>query len=173
MSKKAAKKTKRAKDANPYKIAVRNGSQTIRYDDATKVHPSLKSFFCYCLHKVALQHKNQLEQAIDIFNLQTIHLGVLRVIAGNHVNQNQLSEQLGIDKASTVKIIDRLEEEKVIVRQQCPEDRRVNYLKITPKGEKSLELAVETANKVEKEFLKDLSDSEIKVLKDVLQRLVN
>jgi DNA-binding MarR family transcriptional regulator len=173
--KKSAKKTSKPLPQR-MSVEVKIGSDAVRYDNVSKVHPALKSFMCYCLQKVSLQHKEHLEGALGVLNLHlhTPQLGVLHVIGhGETVSQNEVGENLGIDKTSMVKIIDRLEDTKLIERKQSPKDRRVNFLNITVKGEKVLRQAKEILAAEEKRFLEPLSEAETKMFKDFLYRLLN
>lgn len=60
------------------------------------------------------------------------------VIARNSgtINQCQLGDELLIDKASMVRIIDNLSESGMIERTVNPDDRREHLLKLTEEGEK-------------------------------------
>jgi DNA-binding MarR family transcriptional regulator len=174
--KRPSAKTDSKRSLQQMSLAVTVGkTEPVRYEDVTKVHPALQTFFCYCLQKVALRHKDQVERDLNQLNLNlfTPQLGVLYVIEhGESVSQNDVGEKLGIDKASMVKIIDRLEDAKVIERKQSLKDRRVNFLNITPKGEKIIKQAKEILEIQEGKFLSPLSESEVKVFKDLLYRLL-
>jgi DNA-binding MarR family transcriptional regulator len=173
-TKKAMKKAGSA-TALSYEInEVRVGQQTIRFQDITKVHPVLKNYFCYCLNKVALRKKTLLEKALSELKIQGLHFGTLKLIGNiDQVNQLQVGEEMGIDKASMVKVFDYLEGQKLIERKKSAQDRRVNLLNITEKGRRTLHRARKICERTEKEFLKPLSPSEAQTLKELLLRLLN
>ena len=50
------------------------------------------------------------------------------------LNQTDLAEELYLDKASIVRMLDYLEAEGCIVRRQNPRDRRAHLLELTPKA---------------------------------------
>ena len=50
------------------------------------------------------------------------------------LNQTDLAEELYIDKASVVRMLDYLESEDCIVRRRNPRDRRAHILELTPKA---------------------------------------
>jgi MarR family transcriptional regulator for hemolysin len=59
------------------------------------------------------------------------------VVIENHegdLNQTDLAEELYIDKASVVRMLDYLAAEDCIVRRQNPRDRRAHILELTPKA---------------------------------------
>lgn len=148
---------------------------TFRYDDITKVNSALKDLFSYTIYKTAMRFRSQLERALIGTELQSIHLGILITIGRSEpcVNQNQLAEQIGIDKASLVKIIDRLENCELIVRKQSAKDRRVNFIQITKKGEECMKKAQQISEDEERKFLSGLSSSEAQVFKSTLLKLLS
>ncbi|MBK8965951.1 MAG: MarR family winged helix-turn-helix transcriptional regulator [Saprospiraceae bacterium] len=50
------------------------------------------------------------------------------------LNQTVLADELLIDKASVVRMLDYLEAENCIVRKRNPQDRRAHILELTPKA---------------------------------------
>ncbi len=148
-------------------------SESVQYEDICKVHQSLKHYFGYCLFKVASKQKSLAEREVSKMGMQTIHLGIL-VILGDEgpMSQMELGESLGIDKASMVKLIDKLEKLKLISRKSDINDRRVNLLTVTDRGKKTAIKAKEIVLQVEKKFLLCLSDQEQANLRLYLSKLV-
>src|SRR5438132_14067287 len=60
--------------------------------------------------------------------------GVLNLLAEGPISQQELGEQLGIDRTTVVELIDELERKGVVVRRRNPSDRRSYALSLTPKG---------------------------------------
>ncbi|MBC7465093.1 MAG: MarR family transcriptional regulator [Bdellovibrio sp.] len=144
------------------------------YADDAKVHPYLKEFFSYCFYKAAIILRERLAERITEFGLIPSHLGVLKLLKGlgDH-SQNQLADQLGIDKATMVKLIDRLEKQKFIKRAQDSSDRRVWRVGITPNGEKLLLKVSAIRGEVETKFLSSLTADEVKVLRKCIPQLLD
>jgi len=92
------------------------------------------------------------------------------VIARNNgeINQCQLGEELLIDKASMVRIIDTLCENGMIERTANPEDRRVHLLKITNDGEKWVLVIRKHINEINEMFLSFLPEEERRQFKENL-----
>jgi DNA-binding MarR family transcriptional regulator len=163
------------KTKKPSKVAkvVKKSTDVCSYLD-TKVHPFLKDYFGYCFYKAALILRERLADKIYEFGLVPSHLGILRLLKelGAH-SQNQLADQLGIDKATMVKLIDQLEAEKLILRAQDGKDRRIWRISITPSGEKLLLKVSQIRRDTETEFLSTLTDAERKVLLKCIPQLLD
>lgn len=67
-----------------------------------------------------------------------IHRNYYALVVIDHykgnLSQTTLGQELFLDKASVVRMLDYLEEEGCIVRKQNPEDRRAHLLELTPKA---------------------------------------
>jgi DNA-binding MarR family transcriptional regulator len=83
-------------------------------------------------------------------------------------NQLTLGQDLGIDKATIVKIIDKLEKLNFVKREIDPTDRRAKLLSITPKGKRTLEKIREIKEETEERIFKEFSEVE----KDQFKKLV-
>lgn len=59
--------------------------------------------------------------------------------AQGSLNQQNLADELQVDKVSVVRIVDYLSENNLLERRQNPRDRREQLLRITPAGEKLIE----------------------------------
>lgn len=140
----------------------KGGSKTeIVFSDETKVHPNLKDILCYCIHKSALILKSRMNKELAQFDVQLPHLGIMRVLAANEtVSQNQMCEEMGIDKASMVKLIDHLEVRGLVERVGSKQDRRVKNLHLTRAAKDLLNRAQKVREKQEAVFLQTLSPSD-------------
>lgn len=76
------------------------------------------------------------------------------------MNQLALGEQMGVDKASMVKLLDTIEELGFITRKTDPNDRRAKVLDVTPAGKKIIPKLMQVRQKVEKDFLSGLTNQE-------------
>ncbi|OGS28216.1 MAG: hypothetical protein A2297_01905 [Elusimicrobia bacterium RIFOXYB2_FULL_48_7] len=65
----------------------------------------------------------------------------LKYSTSNSLPQNVLSKRLFVNKADMTGIIDRLEKAKYVERLADPKDRRVNLIRITKDGDKTLKQA--------------------------------
>ena len=87
------------------------------------------------------------------------------------VFQKDIEKCLKLTNPTVTGIVKRLEEKEMIVRCPSSNDARYKCLHVTEKGKevicKSFKFG---ANNIEKQLIKDMSDEEVKMLKDLLYR---
>jgi DNA-binding MarR family transcriptional regulator len=138
-----------------------------------KFHPALKEFFGYCFFKSALRMRAMLAESLCEHDLIPPHMGIMYLLKKSPpLNQITLGEELGIDKATMVKLIDKLESLKLVERNSHPEDRRVKLIQLTKKGHEKIDLIYKIGKQVEKEFLAPLSEEERAIIRKIIPQLV-
>jgi MarR family transcriptional regulator, organic hydroperoxide resistance regulator len=65
------------------------------------------------------------------------------VINHQGINSRLLADQLGVTPGNVTGIVDRLEEQNLIIRRPDPQDRRVIWIEATPKGRELLHKLME------------------------------
>jgi MarR family transcriptional regulator, transcriptional regulator for hemolysin len=66
--------------------------------------------------------------------ITSLQLGVLRMLQFETLTISTISQRMGLDPASMVRIVDALERDGLAARGVDPHDRRRNPIQITPKG---------------------------------------
>ncbi len=61
---------------------------------------------------------------------------------GHRLRMCDLAAQVALSPSGLTRAVDRLEESGLVVREHCPEDRRVSYASLTPAGLARIEAAV-------------------------------
>jgi len=98
----------------------------------------------------------------------------LALVAANPgISQTELSRDLGSDKASVVSLIDELEGHGWATRQRSTSDRRRHALHVTPAGKKVLREMTAIALETEAPLHEALSEAELSVLSEMLDRVYN
>lgn len=137
-----------------------------------KIHPSLKPFFGYRFKKLALILQTAQNEALAPLKLSPIHVGIMVLLkAAGTMNQVSLGDELGIDKATMVKIIDALEKNKCVARTSDDSDRRVKLIQLTAKGRETLEKSVKLMSDVRDNFLSPLTAGEKEALEKIFMKL--
>lgn len=94
--------------------------------------------------------------------------------APNHqLRLSELADKTLLSRSNLTRLVDRLEQAKLLCRKSCPSDRRGTYAALTPAGLSMQEQmwSVYAAGIVEY-FAAHVSESEAKTLQQVLQRLL-
>ncbi len=87
------------------------------------------------------------------------------------VSQVELSRKTGVDRATLVGIIDRMEEAGLLERRPCPKDRRVHRVWLTERGRGFEEDLVNAADRVRERIVQRISPGEYMQLRQLLSRL--
>lgn len=145
----------------------------VKFKDEMQVSPALRGYFGYCLFKAGARLRLLMDEAMASHKMQCHHFGILRVLTINEViSQIKLGDELGIDKASMVKLIDHLEKNKYVIRQTDKQDRRVKNVQLTEKGIKALAFCDSIKSRIEADFFKNVTSSEQAILKKLIPQLL-
>lgn len=139
----------------------------------SKVHPVLATFFGYAYTKTALIYKMKFVEDLKSIGIIGPQCGILYIL--NHSgpqSQIKLGGELGIDKATMVKLIDELEKMNFVSRTSDLVDRRIKMIALTSHGKKSLPRITAIRDKNEEKFLSVLSPSEQQSLKSIVSKLL-
>lgn len=136
------------------------------------MHPSLVPIFGYCFSKSALKLRKMLSEELSHFAIIPPQMGLLIILSkAGAMNQIRLGEEMHIDKATMVKLIDSLERSDLVRRKADLSDRRVKMVELTAKGKKTLPLLHRARDKAEAQFLKPLTKAEHKELQRLISKL--
>ncbi|KPP96862.1 transcriptional regulator SlyA [Marinobacter sp. HL-58] len=80
---------------------------------------------------------------------------------GEGLTQRELARLMAIENPTLVRLLDSLEEQGLIERRPCPNDRRARRLHLTPDGTEFMNVLTERAAKLREEMLAGISDEEI------------
>jgi DNA-binding MarR family transcriptional regulator len=138
-----------------------------------RLNPVLEKHLGYCLYRVAVKFRAIVDQALADENLIAPQFGMLNILKStNGINQMTLGQQMGLDKATVVKLLDGLEAAGHVVRVASDTDRREKLLKVTNKGLKYIDRVIPRIKAVETEFLQPLSDAERLVFVKAVSKLM-
>jgi DNA-binding MarR family transcriptional regulator len=93
------------------------------------------------------------------------------VRANPGIAQIELGTHLGIDKASIVAVLDRLERADLIERRRCTRDRRRQGIFITQAGGAELEALMAKVRKIERHMTSRFTRAEVDQFLGFLKRL--
>ena len=135
-------------------------------------HNRLDDMVGYQLRMAYVAVRRHFELAMERLDLTQKQTGVLWLIDSNGgVSQIDLANELGMDRASMMAIVDRLEERGLIVRKRSAEDGRRQELYTTAKGRKVLAQAKTAIHDHEKWISSRFSAKDLNALVAGLKRL--
>lgn len=137
------------------------------------MHEALIPHFGYCFTKSAMKLRAYLSDEVEKMGLALPTMGMMMIInEAGAMNQISLGEQMKIDKATMVKLLDSLEDGGYVRRKNDPNDRRVKLVELTAKGRTALPKMMKMREKCEDEFLAPLTKSEEAELRRLILKLV-
>lgn len=89
----------------------------------------------------------------------------------NPCTQQQLLKSLDIDPAHLTRVIDQLEQRKLVVRARSPNDKRVFNVCPTPQGKKMLARMEQIMKQGSDVLVEELNENEVKLLNNLLQKI--
>lgn len=87
------------------------------------------------------------------------------------LSQTELAAKMMVEPPTLVGILDRMERDGWISRNNCPADRRKNLIRANPEAEPVWEKIVECAGRVRERATAGLSERQLKTLKRLLHQV--
>lgn len=87
------------------------------------------------------------------------------------LTQKEIADKMGIEGATLVPVIDKMEKEGLLKRKQDSTDRRVNRIYLTSKADSLWESMTNCALKIRKSSTRNISDSDIHITLDTLHKI--
>ncbi len=105
--------------------------------------------------------------------IKSFHIGIIRMLYMEPLTISDLSNRLGMDPSSLVRMIDSLEKKGLAKRGTDPEDRRRNPIHLTEQGRNLIEEVPVVADEDPMfKALNSLDPEEIRQLRDLLFKLI-
>ncbi len=87
------------------------------------------------------------------------------------LTQKEIADKVGIEGATLVPIIDKMEKEGLLKRKPDSSDRRVNRIYLTQKADSLWESMVECALRIRKSSTKNISENDIQTTLETLRKI--
>jgi Transcriptional regulators len=87
------------------------------------------------------------------------------------VRQVELADQLEVQPITLARLIDQLEEMKLVVRQPDPTDRRAHLIYLTEAAQPHLDAIEEVSAAIRADATRDFSDQEMQLFMSALQKI--
>mgnify|MGYP003875131625 CR=1 FL=1 len=124
------------------------------------------------MHQFLRLLKKRLSEQTDItITLEQMGLLHLLMESKEDLIQKDMASCMGKDKSTVLRIIDSLEAKELVRRVVDLKDRRKNYLMVTKKGEKVMEMFKTIHDNVAQEITKGINKEELEIFYKVLHQL--
>ncbi|RZT83368.1 MarR family transcriptional regulator [Pseudonocardia sediminis] len=135
--------------------------------------PELRRNLTYLLKHAQLRMVEIGDAAVDPYGINGRELGGLLALASHEAaSQQQIAQRLGIDRTTTVALLDGLERKGLVSRRPHPDDRRRNVVELTAAGRDTLGRASDAHDEAERTFLASISAAAAQHLRESLHTLV-
>lgn len=141
-------------------------------DSAGLTFEELDGFLGYRLRRAQGAMHRAFMAALADLELTQKQVATLWLINGNPgVSQVSVAAALGMDRATMMSIVDRLDERGLVIRKRSSADRRRQELYLTPAGQNTLRKAKARIAKHEERFASLFTASELEALLSALKKL--
>lgn len=115
-----------------------------------------------------------LDKALEKYGLSSGSFKYLFILEDNEgISQNQISKEIGNDKAMSARIIAKLIEMGYIYKEEDTLDHRAYNLYLTPAAKKLIPVLKDEIKKMENLITKDLSEEVLLITMDSLKKIYN
>ena len=90
---------------------------------------------------------------------------------GGHLSQKTLAEALEIELPSLMRTLGQLEEQGLVERHCCSQDKRVRIVTLTPVGKALLDQIEDRIMEIRRELLAGISQRELEQFEDIVHRI--
>jgi MarR family transcriptional regulator, transcriptional regulator for hemolysin len=125
------------------------------------------------LHGTARAWRQKLDERLKPMGLSQakwrtlLHLS----LAQDDLTQAEIAARLGVEEPSVVTLLHRLEKEGWVVRRNSSHDRRCKFVHLGRRAQRVIAGINATAEKLRRELLADISDSDLQMCMKVLARI--
>lgn len=91
---------------------------------------------------------------------------------GEGLTQRELARLMAIENPTLVRLLDSLEQQGLIERRPCPNDRRARRLHLTSDGTEFMNVLTERAARLREEMLDGISDEDIESAVKVFHKIM-
>jgi MarR family transcriptional regulator for hemolysin len=92
---------------------------------------------------------------------------------GDNISQKVLANALEIELGSLMRTLGQLEEQGLIIRHCCENDKRARLIMMTEQGHQILNEIESKVMNVRRKILADISEDELQILGDILDRIAH
>src|SRR3954467_15245302 len=114
---------------------------------------------------------DRLGEAVEkagIADMRSSYGFVIRALAERERTLTELADLLAVSKQAAIKVVDEMEARGFLARHPAPGDRRVKFLRLTPKGQDVRRAALAASRRLERDLRKECGDADVDALRRTL-----
>ncbi len=119
---------------------------------------------------------DQINSELKVYDISIQQFNVLRILNGQQgkpANLSTIQDRMVSKMSNTTRLVDKLIKKNLVKRVTCPTNRRKVEITITNEGQKFLEQVSPAMNNFEKRITSNLSQEELILLNNLLNKLRN
>jgi len=127
----------------------------------------------YWVNRLGSAFRTEVDRELREFELTRRQVGMLHFIArAERPTASELTRQMGVDSTAVTRMIDRLSDKGLVIREPDPEDGRRHLIGLTPAARALLPRLSKTARKVERLFEAEITTERLTVFHEVLMKML-
>lgn len=125
------------------------------------------------INRLRVELIDAMDRELAQFDISAPQLIVLASVANNEADSaSKLCRSISYDPGAMTRMIDRLEQKRLIRRVPHPDDRRATNLELTAAGKALYPQLIGAKETVQAQFLRGFSKDEVATLEGLLNRLL-
>ena len=106
-------------------------------------------------------------------DISAIEAAILTKIYNSSAPQDEISKEIGVDKAYISRVLVKMEEKKLILKKNSQKDKRIREIEITKLGKEKLNIRQQILVKWCEETFGDISLKELNLLTETIEIISN
>ena len=106
-------------------------------------------------------------------DISAIETAILTKIYNSSAPQDEISKEIGVDKAYISRVLVKMEEKKLILKKNSQKDKRIREIEITKLGKEKLNIRQQILVKWCEETFGDISLKELNLLTEAIEIISN
>lgn len=106
-------------------------------------------------------------------NISAIEAAILTKICNSSAPQDEISKEIGVDKAYISRVLAKMEEKNLILKKNSQKDKRIREIEITKLGKEKLNIRQQILVKWCEETFGDISLKELNLLTEAIEIISN
>lgn len=106
-------------------------------------------------------------------DISAIEAAILTKICNSSAPQDEISKEIGVDKAYISRVLAKMEEKNFILKKNSQKDKRIREIEITKLGKEKLNIRQQILVKWCEETFGDISLKELNLLTEAIEIILN